>query len=247
MHPFGHNDCDHGPGNPDNYIWSTYLKKETVEDRMVKDIAGIGVVIAILGIFGFFSWLSENHASRQVRPISFKSIKKNAIDGISAIIYGIVMMALIGGLLFLVGVAVGSNPFSSEARSNQPLNDQYLGLKNPSDSKNKTSKGMSLNAEASKQSGEFQERPVVQKIRRNVPTVPADWKVSYRLRKLLADPDGYYVTSVEYRTLRKMVDNCVEQHIPLAVGLHPDDLKRWQQLAGEDYRVPGYGIVFDWE
>ncbi len=48
--------CNNGsPGNPNNYIWSTYLKRDTLEDKLIRNIAGAAVA-ALVGWLCWWLW-----------------------------------------------------------------------------------------------------------------------------------------------------------------------------------------------
>lgn len=53
--------CDRTPTNPNNYIWSTYLKRDTLEDRIIRNLMGA----AVGALVGFVCWWLWRPAKRQ--------------------------------------------------------------------------------------------------------------------------------------------------------------------------------------
>jgi len=88
-------------------------------------------------------------------------------------------------------------------------------------------------------------RPSFARIKRELPMIPEGLFVSPALRSLLADPDGFYVAQVEYRTLRKEAERLKAQRVPQEEGMHPAEFTRWQQLNGPEYQVPEFGCIFE--
>ena len=90
-------------------------------------------------------------------------------------------------------------------------------------------------------------KPSFARIKRELPVIPDDLPVSPALRSLLADPDGFYVAQIEYRTLRKDIERLKAQQVPLEDAMYPPDLSRWQQLNGVDYQIADFGCIFEWK
>lgn len=90
-------------------------------------------------------------------------------------------------------------------------------------------------------------KPSFARIKRELPVIPDDLPASPALRSLLADPDGFYVAQIEYRTLCKDVERLKAQQVPLEDAMYPADLSRWQQLNGVDYQVADFGCIFQWK
>lgn len=90
-------------------------------------------------------------------------------------------------------------------------------------------------------------KPSFARIKRELPVMPDDLPASPALRSLLADPDGFYVAQIEYRTLCKDVERLKAQQVPLEDAMYPADLSRWQQLNGVDYQVADFGCIFQWK
>lgn len=74
-------------------------------------------------------------------------------------------------------------------------------------------------------------RPSFARIKRELPMIPEGLFVSPALRSLLADPDGFYVAQVEYRTLRKEAERLKAQRVPQEEGapsrIHPLAATEW--------------------
>lgn len=64
---------DRTPTNPNNYIWSTYLRRPTIEDRILQ-----GVVIAVLGGVIMLAWKAV--ASCFCKASAPSSLKDNSQD-----------------------------------------------------------------------------------------------------------------------------------------------------------------------
>ena len=47
--------CDRTPSNPNNYIWSTYFRRQTPEDKLLRNLAG-GVVALLVGLVCWWLW-----------------------------------------------------------------------------------------------------------------------------------------------------------------------------------------------
>ena len=90
-------------------------------------------------------------------------------------------------------------------------------------------------------------KPSFARIKRELPVIPNDLPASPALRSLLADPDGFYVAQIEYRTLCKDVERLKAQQVPLEDAMYPPDLSRWQQLNGVDYQIADFGCIFEWK
>ena len=84
-------------------------------------------------------------------------------------------------------------------------------------------------------------------VKREVPSIPNGLFISPALRSLLGDPDGFYVAQAEYRTLRKEVERTNGSRLALEQNLNPADLAKWQRLTSDEFMVPGYGCIFEWQ
>lgn len=49
--------CNRTPSNPNNYIWGTYIRPQTPEDKLISNLMGAALIGSLFGAFGLFRWL----------------------------------------------------------------------------------------------------------------------------------------------------------------------------------------------
>ena len=57
------------PGNPNNYIWGTYVRPQTPEDKLIRNLAGAAVVFSLFGVWRLFAWLRRPRR-QPARPVA---------------------------------------------------------------------------------------------------------------------------------------------------------------------------------
>lgn len=65
-----------GPNNPNNYIWGTYVRPQTPEDKLIRNLAGAAFIGSLLGVWKLFSWLLTPRAPRR-RVVQQQDLFKN--------------------------------------------------------------------------------------------------------------------------------------------------------------------------
>lgn len=54
-----------GPNNPNNYIWGTYVRPQTPEDKLIRNLMGAAFIGSLLGFWKLFSWARKPRAPRR--------------------------------------------------------------------------------------------------------------------------------------------------------------------------------------